>query len=75
MQMPDFGLDFTNPDFVKYAESYGAFGHRVSSAENLDEVLNKCINSKGVHIIDLAIDYSENNKVLYEELKNKSCLL
>lgn len=75
LDMPDFGLDFTNPDFVKYAESYGAFGHRVKSAKDLDKVLNKCIQSHGVHIIDLPIDYSENNKVLYDELKNKSCLL
>ena len=26
----DFGLDYGNPDFVKYAEAYGAHGHRAS---------------------------------------------
>jgi acetolactate synthase-1/2/3 large subunit len=75
MNFDQFGLDFSNPDFVKYAESYGAIGHRVESTEHFDNVLNKCVNSKGVHIIDVPIDYSENNKVLYEELQNKTCIL
>ncbi len=70
-----FGLDFKNPDFVKYAESYGAYGHRVSSTEQFDKVLNECINSKGVHLLDVPVDYSENNKVLFEELQNKTCIL
>ena len=30
MQMPSFGLDFQNPDFVVYAESFGDSGYRVS---------------------------------------------
>ena len=33
MGFEDFGLTYGNPDFVKYAESYGARGHRVESAE------------------------------------------
>ncbi|MEB6592736.1 thiamine pyrophosphate-dependent enzyme, partial [Pseudomonas asiatica] len=33
MGFTDFGLDYGNPDFVKYAEAYGAKGHRVESAE------------------------------------------
>ena len=28
---PDFGLTFGNPDFIKYAESYGAKGSKVES--------------------------------------------
>ena len=32
----NYGLDFTNPDFVKYAESYGATGHRISKTEELN---------------------------------------
>ena len=32
---PDFGLTFGNPDFVKYAEAYGATGSRVESTEGL----------------------------------------
>ena len=33
MGFDNFGLDYKNPDFVKYAESYGAHGHRVERAE------------------------------------------
>lgn len=64
MSFGDFGLDFENPDFVKYAEAYGATGHRPSSCEEFSKTLDACVNGKGVHIIDLAIDYSLNHQVL-----------
>jgi len=54
----DFGLDFGNPDFVKYAESYGAKGHRVTKTEELEPLLRKCIDSKGVQLVEAPIDYS-----------------
>ena len=75
MDMPPFGLDFGNPNFVKYAESYGAKGHKVSRSGKLTPLLKKCLQSKGVHLIDVPIDYSENEKVLLEELKKKTCLI
>lgn len=71
----NFGLDYGNPDFVKYAESYGAQGHRVQSSAQLSELLNKCLNSPGVHLLEVPIDYSENEKVLIEELKTATCIL
>ena len=36
---PDYGLTFGNPDFVKYAEAYGATGWRVESTEGLASTL------------------------------------
>ena len=75
MKFDDWGLDFTNPDFVQYAESYGAKGHRVSKTEELLPLLQKCLNSKGVHVIDLPIDYSENVKVLIDELFKLVCVI
>lgn len=75
MGFTDFGLDFGNPDFVKYAESYGASGHRVERAEDLAKMLDKCLNSKGTHLIEVPIDYSENDRVFNKELKEKTCLL
>lgn len=60
MNLPDFGLNFTNPDFVRLAESFGATGHRVERAGDFKPILEKAINNKGIHIIDLPIDYSEN---------------
>lgn len=72
MDFTDFGLDFTNPDFVKYAESYGAQGHRISSAEEFSKVLQNSLQAGGVHIIDVPIDYSENKRVMTDEM-GKRC--
>jgi acetolactate synthase-1/2/3 large subunit len=75
MGFADFGLDYKNPDFVKYAESYGAQGHRPDSDEAFQEVLAHCTREKGVHVIDLPIDYSLNHPILNVLLKEKTCLL
>lgn len=75
MGFENFGLDYKNPDFVKYAESYGAIGHRPTSDENFREVLAKCLNSDGVHVIDLSVDYSLNHSILNVLLKEKTCTL
>lgn len=71
MGLSDFGLTFNNPDFVKYAESYGAKGHKIEKSDEFIITLKKCFKEGGVHLIDLPIDYSENKKVLIDELKNK----
>ena len=70
--LPNYGLDYQNPDFVKYAESYGAHGHRVESAQDLGKTLADCLKATGVHIIDVPVDYSENEKVLIDELRDKT---
>ena len=75
MDFPNFGLDYGNPDFVKYAEAYGAAGHRVESADGFVPLLKKCLDSKGVHLIDAQVDYSENDRILNHEIKAKSLLV
>lgn len=70
---PDYGLSFANPDFVTYAKSYGATGHRVASSEALIPTLNEAFESGGVHLVDLPVDYSENRKVLIDELGAMEC--
>lgn len=72
---PTYGLDYGNPDFVKYAESYGAHGHRVERTEDFVGMITDCFEAGGVHLIDAPVDYSENVKVLIEELAQKVCLL
>ena len=67
---PDFGLTFGNPDFVKYAESYGARGWRVNATEDLIPTLEQAFSAGGVHVVAVPIDYSENTRVLIEELRN-----
>jgi len=69
---PDFGLTFGNPDFVKYAESYGARGWRVNATEDLVPTLEQAFNAGGVHVVAVPIDYSENTRVLIEELRNRA---
>jgi acetolactate synthase-1/2/3 large subunit len=58
-----YGVEFGNPDFVKYAESFGAIGHRVSSAEELGELLPRCLEEEVPCVIDVPVDYGENVKL------------
>ena len=69
---PDFGMTFNNPDFVKYAEAYGARGTRVEAIGDLGPVLEKAFTEQGVHVIAVPIDYSENQRVLVDELRQPS---
>ena len=66
-QINQFGrkshVNFGNPDFVKYAESFGAKGYRVEKAEDLSGILNTALADNTVSIIDCPIDYSENLKL------------
>ncbi|WP_170518177.1 acetolactate synthase large subunit [Ruegeria atlantica] len=71
----DWGLEFNNPDFVQYANSYGANGHRVERTEELVPTFEAAFASGGVHLIDVPVDYSENQRVLIEELEAKVCLI
>lgn len=70
-RLPSFGLDFGNPDFVRYAESFGARGFRVTRADELLKLLKDCLRRKGVNVIDCPIDYSGNVKALSIGIKKK----
>ena len=65
---PDFGLEFGNPDFVAYAKSYGAKGSRVGKASELSTMLEAAFEEGGVHLVVVPVDYSENMRVLVNEL-------
>ena len=71
----NYGLDFDNPDFVKYAESFGAIGHRPSTHDEFEKILDTSLNSKGVHVIDLPVDYSMNHSILNVLLKESACIV
>ena len=67
----DFGMTFGNPDFVAYAQAYGAQGSRVESTEDLVPVLQSAFERGGVHLVVAPVDYSENTRVLVDELRNR----
>ena len=75
MGFADYGLTYGNPDFVAYAESYGAKGHRVESTEHLSQLLKHCNETPGVHLIDCPVDYSENDQILNHDIKELSAKL
>ena len=72
MGFDNYGLDYNNPDFVKYAESYGAIGHRISSDADFSETLTHCLKTDGVHLIDCPVDYSLNHAILNVKIKEKA---
>ena len=75
MDFQDFGLDFGNPDFVDYARSYGAYGHRVESTAGLAPLVEECYQTGGVHVIDCRVNYTDNNRILNQEIRELSSKL
>lgn len=65
---PDFGMTFGNPDFVTYAKAYGMKGVRVEGADGLAPALEAAFAAGGMHLVSVPVDYSENTRVLVEEL-------
>jgi acetolactate synthase-1/2/3 large subunit len=53
-------VDFHNPDFVKYAEAFGAKGYRISRADQLLPTLKSALKDKAISVIACPVDYSEN---------------
>jgi acetolactate synthase-1/2/3 large subunit len=53
-------IRFGNPDFVRYAESFGARGYRVESAAELLPTLRKALADDAVSVITVPVDYSHN---------------
>lgn len=70
----DSHIDFKNPDFVKYAESFGAKGYRIDRTEDLIPTLQQAIKDNTVVVIDCPVDYSENMK-LTEKLGQNKCII
>lgn len=69
---PKYGLEYNNPDFVKYAESFGATGYQPKSVDDFTSDLETALNASGVQVIDLAVDYSLNHEILNVIIKEFS---
>ena len=68
----NIGVDLINPDFIKYAESFGAKGYRLESSSEFPKLLKKAESEGGVHIIDIPID-KKQNMMLLKEMKAVDC--
>ena len=69
---PEYGMALGNPDFVKYAESYGARGHRPASAAEFAPMLRQALDTPGVDVIEVAIDYTDDDRILNEDIPRES---
>lgn len=68
MGFPDFGLSYGNPDFVRYAEAYGARGHRAEGVEDFGPILSGALHRPGVDLIELPVTYADDHHTLHEEI-------
>jgi acetolactate synthase-1/2/3 large subunit len=75
MEFENFGLDYGNPDFVKYVESYGGKGWRISATKDLLPTVQKCLTEPAVHLIDVPVDYSLNDETLNKTIRKLSAKL
>ncbi|EEE36045.1 acetolactate synthase (large subunit) IlvB1_2 [Rhodobacteraceae bacterium KLH11] len=67
-----FGVGFNNPDFVTFAQSFGATGHRLNDPSQFRAVLDQAAAQGGVHIIDAPVDPMQN-MALMKEMKSVDC--
>ncbi|WP_298580148.1 acetolactate synthase large subunit [uncultured Luteimonas sp.] len=65
---PPYGMDYGNPDFVRYAESYGARGHRAGSIEGFEAQLRQALDTPGVDLIEVPIDYGRDDALLNRDI-------
>lgn len=72
MKLGDFGLDFKNPCFRTLARAYGATGHRLEATAALAPLLRDCLAAGGVHLIDVPVDYSVNERLLSKSLAERT---
>ncbi len=75
MGFAEFGLDYGNPDFVRYAEAYGAYGHLVEDEAGFKPLVTYCLAEPGVHLIVVPVDYSANHRLLNEEIPARAAAL
>jgi acetolactate synthase-1/2/3 large subunit len=73
MGLDTFGVDVSNPDFARYADSFGAKGYRIKEGDCISDVLNAAFNEDRPIVIECPIDYSANYETFSRELGNLVC--
>jgi acetolactate synthase-1/2/3 large subunit len=66
------GVQFGNPDIVQYAESLGCTGMRIDRSEQMELIVRKALDTPGVVIVDMPVDYSKNVELGQHVLPNAS---
>ena len=61
-----FGVEFTNPDFMLLAKSFGIKGYKVEKASELSDILSTAIKSGELCLVEVPIDYSENKNITFD---------
>ncbi|MEI2454674.1 MULTISPECIES: acetolactate synthase large subunit [Lysobacter] len=72
---PSFGMDLGNPDFVAYARSYGARGHRPASSDAFLPLLRQALAAPGVDLIEVPIDYADDDRILNQDIPRLAAAL
>jgi acetolactate synthase-1/2/3 large subunit len=62
-------VNFGNPDFVKFAQSFGAVGYRIEATDELKPALQEAFSQNKPVIIDCPIDYRENLRIMEKFLR------
>ncbi|MFT5712513.1 MAG: acetolactate synthase-1/2/3 large subunit [Glaciecola sp.] len=75
MKFETYGLDYGNPDFVKYVEAYGGKGWRIGATDELLPTLQNCLADPAVHLIDVPVDYTLNDETLNTTIRELSAKL
>ncbi|MDD2439011.1 MAG: acetolactate synthase large subunit [Methanosarcinaceae archaeon] len=75
MHFEPFALDYGNPNFARFAESFGAAGFQVKEKDELAKVLNMAFALNKVAVVECPIDYSANYETFSVELGNLVCKL
>lgn len=72
---PSYGMDLGNPDFVAYARSYGARGHRPESSDAFLPLLRRALDTPGVDLIEVPIDYADDDRILNQDIPRLAAAL
>jgi acetolactate synthase-1/2/3 large subunit len=72
MGLPDFGLDFGNPDFVRFAEAHGVRGHHVADHARLAAGVVEALDEGGVHLFEVPVAYERDNERLDREYPRRA---
>jgi acetolactate synthase-1/2/3 large subunit len=67
-----YAVEFKNPDFVAYANSFGAHGHRVDDPGQFRAMLDEAASQGGIHVIDVPVS-AKQDMALLKEMKSVDC--